>query len=150
MLLTKSEYTTWFKSCSGRTLVLLHPLCAGELFKAGIWYQMIMVAHLCLSLALDILSSKLTLPCEHILLGYVCSALSIDPWSRCCPRTGARFSCQWVSYLLLHKYQQQQRVTERWQHCKSNAVHRTMQGLQPWFAVLQFLRVLCFLLLESF
>ncbi|XBH83499.1 uncharacterized protein LOC119295145 isoform X3 [Triticum dicoccoides] len=26
--------------------------------------------------------------------GYVCSALSIDPWSRCCPRTGARFSCQ--------------------------------------------------------
>ncbi|XP_062197739.1 uncharacterized protein LOC133900573 isoform X2 [Phragmites australis] len=26
--------------------------------------------------------------------GYVCSALSIDPWSHCCPRTGARFSCQ--------------------------------------------------------
>ncbi|KAI4997854.1 hypothetical protein ZWY2020_053196 [Hordeum vulgare] len=26
--------------------------------------------------------------------GYVCTALSIDPWSRCCPRTGARFSCQ--------------------------------------------------------
>lgn len=26
--------------------------------------------------------------------GYVCSSLSIDPWSHCCPRTGARFSCQ--------------------------------------------------------
>ncbi|EEC67984.1 hypothetical protein OsI_35752 [Oryza sativa Indica Group] len=26
--------------------------------------------------------------------GYVCSSLSIDPWSRCCPRTGSRFSCQ--------------------------------------------------------
>ncbi|KAK1646141.1 hypothetical protein QYE76_063946 [Lolium multiflorum] len=26
--------------------------------------------------------------------GYVCSALSVDPSSRCCPRTGARFSCQ--------------------------------------------------------
>ncbi|CAM0875000.1 unnamed protein product [Alopecurus aequalis] len=26
--------------------------------------------------------------------GYVCSALSVDPWSRCCPRTGERFSCQ--------------------------------------------------------
>ncbi|VAH94186.1 unnamed protein product [Triticum turgidum subsp. durum] len=26
--------------------------------------------------------------------GYVCSALSIDPWSRCCPQTGERFSCQ--------------------------------------------------------
>ncbi|KAL6660695.1 hypothetical protein ACP70R_001730 [Stipagrostis hirtigluma subsp. patula] len=26
--------------------------------------------------------------------GYVCSALAIDPWSHCCPETGARFSCQ--------------------------------------------------------
>ncbi|XP_062182054.1 uncharacterized protein LOC133886329 [Phragmites australis] len=25
---------------------------------------------------------------------YVCSALSINPWSHCCSRTGARFSCQ--------------------------------------------------------
>ncbi|OEL19854.1 hypothetical protein BAE44_0019125 [Dichanthelium oligosanthes] len=26
--------------------------------------------------------------------GYVCSALSINPWSHCCPTTGDRFSCQ--------------------------------------------------------
>ncbi|GJN28130.1 hypothetical protein PR202_gb16215 [Eleusine coracana subsp. coracana] len=26
--------------------------------------------------------------------GYVCSALSFDPWSHCCPITGPRFSCQ--------------------------------------------------------
>ncbi|XP_072950364.1 uncharacterized protein [Typha angustifolia] len=26
--------------------------------------------------------------------GYVCSALSVDPWSRCCPEVGGRFSCQ--------------------------------------------------------
>ncbi|KAG2561726.1 hypothetical protein PVAP13_8KG156000 [Panicum virgatum] len=26
--------------------------------------------------------------------GYVCSALSINPWSHCCPTTADRFSCQ--------------------------------------------------------
>lgn len=26
--------------------------------------------------------------------GYVCTALSIHPWSRCCPEAGERFSCQ--------------------------------------------------------
>ncbi|TVU02497.1 hypothetical protein EJB05_52004, partial [Eragrostis curvula] len=26
--------------------------------------------------------------------GYVCPALAFDPWSHCCPITGARFSCQ--------------------------------------------------------
>ncbi|KAK8447615.1 hypothetical protein SEVIR_8G106900v4 [Setaria viridis] len=28
------------------------------------------------------------------LVGYVCSALSINPWSHCCPTTRDRFSCQ--------------------------------------------------------
>jgi hypothetical protein len=27
-------------------------------------------------------------------VGYVCSALSINPWSHCCPTAGDRFSCQ--------------------------------------------------------
>ncbi|XP_020107484.1 uncharacterized protein LOC109723507 [Ananas comosus] len=26
--------------------------------------------------------------------GYVCTALSVDPWTRCCPEMGDRFSCQ--------------------------------------------------------
>nr|DAD25455.1 TPA_asm: hypothetical protein HUJ06_026919 [Nelumbo nucifera] len=31
--------------------------------------------------------------------GHVCDALSVDPWSRCCPQTGEKFSCQGCNHL---------------------------------------------------
>ncbi|KAG0529543.1 hypothetical protein BDA96_05G107600 [Sorghum bicolor] len=41
--------------------------------------------------------SRSTVQGRHLISddnGYVCSALSINPWSHCCPTTGDRFSCQ--------------------------------------------------------
>lgn len=30
--------------------------------------------------------------------GYVCTSLSVDPWTRCCPEAGEQFSCQLFLY----------------------------------------------------
>lgn len=30
------------------------------------------------------------------IIGYICDALSVDPQSRCCPKKGEHYSCQWV------------------------------------------------------
>ncbi|KAJ4967671.1 hypothetical protein NE237_014372 [Protea cynaroides] len=33
--------------------------------------------------------------------GHVCDALSVDPWSRCCPGTGEQFSCHGCNFVSL-------------------------------------------------
>jgi len=80
------------------------------------------------------------------MLGYVCGALSVDPESRCCPRKGDRYSCQWVVFLISFEL----KMSGDNIHKDSSFLFFGKQWMQPQLKMLQLLWILCVMLPESF